>query len=134
MRLSVIIPVYNEEQTIQEVLERVAAVPLGLGGIAMEIVIANDGSTDGTRRAIDERRLPSDLPVQLAKGPLTKLAHQFADRREAVLAGDRHQPRFNQIVLVCIKRNGRVLAIASIYRDAESLKEEAAMEVEAKHR
>src|SRR5215211_4770777 len=51
MRLSVIIPVYNEEQTIHEVLERVAAV--NLGGIAMEIVIANDGSTDGTRRAID---------------------------------------------------------------------------------
>jgi cellulose synthase/poly-beta-1,6-N-acetylglucosamine synthase-like glycosyltransferase len=55
MRLSVIIPVYNEEQTIHEVLERVAAVDLG--GIEMEIVIANDGSTDGTRRAIDERRL-----------------------------------------------------------------------------
>jgi hypothetical protein len=29
MRLSVIIPVYNEEQTIHEVLERVAAVDLG---------------------------------------------------------------------------------------------------------
>src|SRR5688572_143808 len=52
MRLSVIIPVYNEEQTIHEVLERVAAVDLG--GIEMEIVVANDGSTDGTRRAIDD--------------------------------------------------------------------------------
>src|SRR5688572_9218352 len=45
MRLSVIIPVYNEEQTIHEVLERVAAVDLG--GNEMEIVIANHGSTDG---------------------------------------------------------------------------------------
>jgi glycosyltransferase involved in cell wall biosynthesis len=68
MRLSVIIPVYNEAQTIQEVLERVAAVDLG--GIEMEIVIANDGSTDGTRRAIDERRLPADLPVHVYHSPI----------------------------------------------------------------
>src|ERR1700730_6693399 len=68
MRLSVIIPVYNEEQTIQEVLERVAAVDLD--GIAMEIVIANDGSTDGTRRAIDERRLPPNLPVHVYHSPI----------------------------------------------------------------
>ena len=66
--LSVIIPVYNEEQTIQEVLERVAAVDLG--AIQMEIVIANDGSTDGTRRAIDERRLPPNLPVQVFHSPI----------------------------------------------------------------
>src|SRR6476661_10412434 len=68
MRLSVIIPVYNEEQTIQEVLERVAAVDLG--GVEMEIVIANDGSTDGTRRAIDERRLPPNLPVHVFHSPI----------------------------------------------------------------
>jgi glycosyltransferase involved in cell wall biosynthesis len=83
MRLSVIIPVYNEEQTIQEVLDRVAAVDLG--GIEMEIVIANDGSTDGTRRAIDERRLPARLPVQvhhspinLGKGAAVRLGLAFA--------------------------------------------------------
>ena len=83
MRLSVIIPVYNEEQTIQEVLERVAAVDLG--AIEMEIVIANDGSTDGTRRAIDDRRLPLTLPVQvyhspinLGKGAAVRLGLAFA--------------------------------------------------------
>jgi glycosyltransferase involved in cell wall biosynthesis len=68
VRLSVIIPVYNEEQTIQEVLERVAAVDLG--AIEKEIVIANDGSTDGTRRAIDERQLPPDLPVHVYHSPI----------------------------------------------------------------
>src|SRR5204863_2501454 len=84
MRLSVIIPVYNEEQTIHEVLERVAAVDLG-GGVEMEIVIANDGSTDGTRRAIDERRLPAGLPVHvyhspinLGKGAAVRLGLAFA--------------------------------------------------------
>jgi glycosyltransferase involved in cell wall biosynthesis len=68
MRLSVIIPVYNEEQTIHEVLERVATV--NLGSIEMEIVVANDGSTDGTRRAIDERHLPRDLPVHVYHSPI----------------------------------------------------------------
>ncbi|HEY2433647.1 MAG TPA: glycosyltransferase family 2 protein [Vicinamibacterales bacterium] len=68
MRLSVIIPVYNEEQTIREVLERVAAVDLGT--IDKEIVIANDGSTDGTRGVIDERQLPPDLPVHVYHSPI----------------------------------------------------------------
>jgi glycosyltransferase involved in cell wall biosynthesis len=83
MRLSVIIPVYNEEQTIQEVLERVAAVDLA--GIEKEIVIANDGSTDDTGRMIDERRLPPDLPVHvyhspinLGKGAAVRLGLAFA--------------------------------------------------------
>ena len=83
MRVSVIIPVYNEEQTIQEVLERVAAVDLA--DIEKEIVIANDGSTDSTGRVIDERRLPPDLPVHvyhspinLGKGAAVRLGLAFA--------------------------------------------------------
>lgn len=42
--LSVLIPVYNEVATVAEVLERVLAVPLD-----MEVVVVDDGSTDGTR-------------------------------------------------------------------------------------
>ena len=49
-------------------LDRVAAV--NLGAIEKEIVIANDGSTDGTRRVIDERDLPSDLPVHVYHSPI----------------------------------------------------------------
>ena len=84
MRLSVIIPVYNEEQTIQELLERVAAVTLA-DGLDMEIIVANDGSTDGTRRAIDNRHLPPQLPVHvyhspinLGKGAAVRLGLAFA--------------------------------------------------------
>jgi glycosyltransferase involved in cell wall biosynthesis len=43
-RLSVVIPVYNERGTIGEVLRRVQAV-----AIEKEIVVVDDGSTDGTR-------------------------------------------------------------------------------------
>lgn len=42
--LSVVMPVYNERTTIREILRRVEAVP-----ISKEIVLVDDGSTDGTR-------------------------------------------------------------------------------------
>ncbi len=48
MKLSVVMPVYNEEATIAEIIKRVEAV-----GMADEIVIVNDGSSDGTARALD---------------------------------------------------------------------------------
>jgi glycosyltransferase involved in cell wall biosynthesis len=42
--LSVVIPVYNEKDTIEEILSRVAAVP-----VRKEIIVVDDCSTDGTR-------------------------------------------------------------------------------------
>jgi dolichol-phosphate mannosyltransferase len=50
VKLSIVIPVYNEEQTIGAIVERVLAVDLG--GIDSEVIIADDGSSDGTREAI----------------------------------------------------------------------------------
>jgi glycosyltransferase involved in cell wall biosynthesis len=44
MSLSVVMPVYNEKATIEEILESVEAT-----GLATEIVVIDDGSTDGTR-------------------------------------------------------------------------------------
>src|SRR5262245_41403836 len=47
MRLSVVIPVYNERLTLPEILRRIQAVT-----IPKEIVIVDDGSTDGTRELL----------------------------------------------------------------------------------
>ncbi|MEJ5239889.1 MAG: glycosyltransferase family 2 protein [Anaerolineales bacterium] len=47
MKLSVIIPVYNEVASIEEIIRRVQATNL-----AFEIVIVDDGSTDGTREVL----------------------------------------------------------------------------------
>jgi glycosyltransferase involved in cell wall biosynthesis len=44
MDLSVIIPIFNEATTIGKILDRVRAT-----GLAREIILVNDGSTDGTR-------------------------------------------------------------------------------------
>jgi glycosyltransferase involved in cell wall biosynthesis len=49
MKLSVIIPVYNERSTIDEIIRRVEAVDL-----ASEIIIVDDGSQDGTRDRLHE--------------------------------------------------------------------------------
>jgi glycosyltransferase involved in cell wall biosynthesis len=55
MDLSVIIPVYNEIHTIDEILKRVQAV-----GLADEIIVVDDGSTDGTRERLAE--IASEYP------------------------------------------------------------------------
>jgi len=45
--LSVVIPAYNEEKTIQSILDKIVAVEL-IGDFQMEIVVVNDHSTDRT--------------------------------------------------------------------------------------
>lgn len=47
MKLSVVIPAYNEESTIEEIISKVQAVPLP-AGLSREIVVVNDGSKDRT--------------------------------------------------------------------------------------
>lgn len=49
MKLSVIIPVYNERDTVLEVIDRVAATPFD-----KEIIVVNDCSTDGTREVLEQ--------------------------------------------------------------------------------
>ena len=49
MKLSVIIPVYNEVESIQEIVKRVKNT-----GLAWEIVLVDDGSKDGTRDLLKE--------------------------------------------------------------------------------
>lgn len=49
MMLSVVIPVYNERGTIEEILARVQA-----ENLAEEIIIVDDGSIDGTRELLQE--------------------------------------------------------------------------------
>ena len=53
MKVSIIMPVYNEFRTFNQVLERVrqAALP---AGCTMEIVVVDDGSTDGSTQVIAE--------------------------------------------------------------------------------
>lgn len=47
MKLSIVIPTYNEEKTILEILKRVLDAPLG-DGVEREVIVVDDGSVDST--------------------------------------------------------------------------------------
>jgi glycosyltransferase involved in cell wall biosynthesis len=73
VKLSVLMPAFNEAKTIREVVARVQAVPLDL-----EIVLVNDASSDGTAGIVDDLA-SSDVrvlhhPVNRGKGAAIRTA------------------------------------------------------------
>jgi glycosyltransferase involved in cell wall biosynthesis len=68
MKLSIVIPVYNEKDTILKVLDRIRQVDL-----PKEMIVVDDSSTDGTREVLQSLPASSDLrvifqPVNKGKG------------------------------------------------------------------
>lgn len=53
MKISIVIPVYNEINSLPQVLERVLDAPLPVG-CEREIIVVDDGSTDGSTELIDQ--------------------------------------------------------------------------------
>jgi glycosyltransferase involved in cell wall biosynthesis len=79
VKLSVIIPCYNEKTTIEEIIRRVRAVEL-----AHEIIVVDDGSTDGTRDVLARIDCGTDLKVILhdhnqGKGAAVRTGFQAAE-------------------------------------------------------
>jgi dolichol-phosphate mannosyltransferase len=75
--LSVVVPLYNEEANVAPLLERIAAATERLrAAFDVEIVLVNDGSSDGTLAAIREqmRRRPHLVLVNLSRN----FGHQLA--------------------------------------------------------
>ena len=70
MKLSILIPVYDERATILELIQRVQAVP-----IEKEIIAVDDGSTDGSR----------ELLLQLAKDGVIVLSHPKNEGKGAAI-------------------------------------------------
>ena len=53
MKISIIIPVYNELNTIEKIVEGVYSADLGVEGVEKEVILVDDASDDGTREIID---------------------------------------------------------------------------------
>jgi glycosyltransferase involved in cell wall biosynthesis len=79
MKLSVVIPAYNERATIVEMIRRVQAVD-----IQKEIIVVDDGSADGTRELLAEMEKQYDnlriflQPKNRGKGAALRLGFQQA--------------------------------------------------------
>jgi glycosyltransferase involved in cell wall biosynthesis len=83
VKLSVVIPVYNEEQTVREVIARVLSVDLK--GLDREIIVVDDGSTDTTARVVDDaaEAFPGQVralhsPINLGKGAAVRIGFKYA--------------------------------------------------------
>ena len=76
MKLSIVIPVYNEERHVLDVLRRVAAVP-----VDKELVIVNDASRDGTRHVLEGVERDPRAVLEGARGRTEiRIFHQPVNR------------------------------------------------------
>ena len=57
-KLSIVIPVYNEEATVQRVLAEVLALP-----IPKEVIVVDDASTDGTRHILSQYEVADGIHI-----------------------------------------------------------------------
>ncbi len=84
MRVSFLIPAYNERATIGEVLERIDAL-----GLDRQIVVVDDGSTDGTAEVLEPWRGRDGVVVlrqsNLGKGAALRAAIPHVDGEIAVI-------------------------------------------------
>jgi glycosyltransferase involved in cell wall biosynthesis len=81
--VTVIVPALNEDRTIAEIVRRLLALPLSL-----QVIVVDDGSTDGTGHALDQYRerivvLRNDRPT--GKGSAIRQALAYATGRVVVI-------------------------------------------------
>ncbi|NLF08564.1 MAG: glycosyltransferase family 2 protein, partial [Pirellulaceae bacterium] len=60
LKISVVVPIYNEKSTVEEIVRRIRAVP-----IPKEIILVDDGSTDGTRDVLAAMDCRDDVRIVL---------------------------------------------------------------------
>lgn len=81
MKLSIVIPVYNEKTTITRVLDKVLSIPFPY---ETEIIVVDDGSTDGTDRLIAEYGRGNIIKkhtslINLGKGAAVRFGLEYAE-------------------------------------------------------
>jgi dolichol-phosphate hexosyltransferase len=86
--LSILMPVYNERATVEEAIRRALQAPLPVE--SRQLVVVDDGSTDGTRELLRGRDWPSEVEIHFrdrngGKGAAVRTAIEHATGRWAAI-------------------------------------------------
>ena len=116
MKLSIIIPVFNEKLTILEILKRVE----GLKDILKQIIIIDDGSTDGTFQLINKFNFISEHKIirhrsNSGKGSCIKSAQEYVSGDIVIIqdADLEYDPNDYKIILDKIIKNKKKVVYGS---------------------
>ena len=85
MKITVIIPTYNEEKTIREIVKRVKAT-----GLIEEIIIVDDGSKDGTRTILTD----------LEQDPCVRVFYHDHNRGKGAAVRTGIQQATNEVIII----------------------------------
>ncbi|MBI4708514.1 MAG: glycosyltransferase family 2 protein [Candidatus Omnitrophica bacterium] len=83
MKLSIIIPAYNEQETIEEALRKILAVDLSGLRVKKEVIVVDDGSTDRTTELVknftEVKLLRHNINLGKGKAVLTGFRYSTGD-------------------------------------------------------